>query len=178
MKRPILKIRKREPRVEDAHGFTLVLGAGDIPYPGVMTTNQDTRPLPGLDHVFDLDVMPWPLSGPWYDTIIAEHVLEHVRERLAFLDECHRLAVPGGTLIVEVPHYKHRYAFSMLDHRWFFTHNSFDPAYTIEGKFQKIRVEYRLFADLNLWLTWELLGRFLAKHTGLVSGLRFYLRIL
>ena len=31
------------------------------------------------------------------------HVLEHVRDPLAFLERCHRLVAPGGIMLVEVP---------------------------------------------------------------------------
>jgi predicted SAM-dependent methyltransferase len=165
------------PRLDDMQGRTLVLGAGEKPYPGAV--NVDLRPVPGIDIVQDLNAEHWEnIPSDAFDTIIAEHIIEHSKERLWFLDECRRIAKAGATVILEVPHYKHIYAHSMLDHRWTFTHQSFDETYVIRGKFKKQRVEYRLFTDLDLWLRWERLGRILAKHTGWVSGLRFYLTVL
>jgi predicted SAM-dependent methyltransferase len=169
--------RRNGTNQEDAVGSVLVLGAGEKPYPGA--TNVDLREVPGIDIVQDLNDKEWTsIPSDSYDTIIAEHIIEHVQERLWFLDECRRIGKNGGTLILEVPHYKHIYAHSMLDHRWTFTHQSFDESYVIKGKLQKLRVEYRLLTDTDLWLRWERLGRFLAKHTNLVSGLRFYIRII
>ena len=169
--------RRNGTNREDAHGAVLVLGAGEKPYSGA--TNVDIREVPGVDIVQDLNEKRWnSIPSDSFDTIIAEHIIEHVAERLWFLDECRRIGKNGGTLILEVPHYKHIYAHSMLDHRWTFTHQSFDDSYVIRDRLTKLRVEYRLFTDKDVWLRWEKLGRFLAKHTNLVSGLRFYLRVL
>ena len=166
-----------QPRFNDIRGNTIVLGAGEKPYPGC--TNVDFRAVPGIDIIQNLNEQYWSnIPSDQYDTIIAEHIIEHAFDRLWFLEECRRIAKSGATLILEVPHYKHIYAHSMLDHRWTFTHQSFDPTYVIQGKFQKIRVEYRLFTDKDVWLRWEKLGRFLAKHSNLVSGLRFYIEVL
>ena len=164
-------------RHEDVRGRTLVWAADEALAPNA--TNVDIRKVPGVEIVQDLNEQHWTeIPSDTFDTIIAEHVIEHVRERLWFLDECRRVARPGATLILEVPHWKHIYAHSMLDHRWTFTHQSFDTMYVTKGKFEKLRVEYRLFTDRNLWTQNEKLGRTLAKHTGIISGLRFYLRVL
>jgi len=173
----VLYCNHHRPRHHEILGRTVILGAGEKPYPGAI--NVDVRPVPGIDIVQDLNERNWTrIPSDTYDTIIAEHIIEHAFDRLWFLEECRRIAKPGGTLIIEVPHYKHIYAHSMLDHRWTFTHQSFDPTYVIRGKLTKKRVEYRLFTDKDIWLRWEKLGRFLARNTGLVSGLRFYLEIL
>jgi predicted SAM-dependent methyltransferase len=172
----VLYFNRNRPRLQEVLGRTLVLGAGEKPYPGA--TNVDARAVPGIDIVQDLNERNWTrIPSDTFDTIIAEHIIEHVFDRLWFLEECRRVGKPGASLIIEVPHYKHIYAHSMLDHRWTFTHQSFDETYVIRGKIRKKRVEYRLFTDKDLWLRWERLGRILAKHTGLVSGLRFYLEI-
>lgn len=166
--------RQHGPRLEDKRGATVVLGAGEKQYPNAF--NVDDRRVPGT-RFLDLNAPTWWLQSDAFDTIIAEHVLEHATDRLAFLRHCYRIAKPGASLIVEVPHWKHHYAHGMLDHRSTFAHNSFDGQYVLDGMFVKTRVEYRLFTDLDLWLSWEPLGRFLARHTGMVSGLRFYLRV-
>jgi SAM-dependent methyltransferase len=152
---------------------TLVLGCGTKPHR--IALNVDARALPGVDRVMDLNAVPWDLPSAHFRTVIAEHVLEHAKDRLAFLNECHRVARPGGWMIVEVPHFKHHYAHGMLDHRWTFAHNSFDAQYNLDGKWRKVRVDYRI-GTRGLWLRWERLGRVLAKYTGLVSGFRFYLQ--
>lgn len=41
-----LRRRQHGPRLEDMRGSTLVLGAGEKPYPGA--TNVDSRELPGV----------------------------------------------------------------------------------------------------------------------------------
>jgi len=133
-------------RLADIRGNTLILGAGAMPYPNA--TNVDRRPVEGIDITQHLNEKTWSnIPSDTYDTIIAEHIIEHVDERLWFLEECRRIGRQGATLILEVPHYKHIYAHSMLDHRWTFTQQSFDDSYVIRGKLRKIRVEYRIFTD-------------------------------
>jgi len=48
---------------------------------------------------------PLPYADDTVDFILAEHVMEHVTgpEALRFLDECHRILKPGGTLRVCCP---------------------------------------------------------------------------
>lgn len=153
----------------------LVLGCGDHPIDGAV--NVDSRPLPKVDTLHDLNFVPWPLSDGRFDLIVAEHILEHMTDPIAFLKEIHRVSRPGADVVIEVPHWKHHLAHGMPDHRTTWAHNSFDPTYVTAGKLEKIRVEYRLGCGPRFhWIKWQRLGRVLCKYTGLVSGLRFYLR--
>ncbi len=45
----------------------------------------------------------WPYQSGSFTCILALDVLEHLERREAFLDECHRVLAPGGTLLVAVP---------------------------------------------------------------------------
>lgn len=64
---------------------------------------------PGIaTHTWDLDVHPWP----WADGSVAElyssHFVEHVGDLVAFMNEAHRVLVPGGKLTI-----RHPYQFSV-----------------------------------------------------------------
>jgi len=138
------------------------------------------RQLPGVNLIHDLNVVPWPLTNGSFDRVVAEHILEHMADPMAFLREIHRVASIGALIEIEVPHWRHFLAHGMPDHRTTWAHNSFDPSYLLDGMFVKERVEFRLGDSPNfLWLRHtrsQWLGRQLCKRTGLVSGLRFYLR--
>lgn len=41
---------------------------------------------------------------PTFDAVFAQHVLEHVRDPASFLRAAHQLLMPGGKLVVAVPH--------------------------------------------------------------------------
>jgi SAM-dependent methyltransferase len=66
---------------------------------------MDVSPEVGAAFVHDWDVLPWPFDGSSIDEINASHVLEHTKDLIAFMNECHRILKPGGTMHVECPHY-------------------------------------------------------------------------
>lgn len=55
-----------------------------------------------LDYVGDVQRIPLPDTT--FDTVVCLQVLEHVPDPLAALREMHRVLVPGGKLIISVPH--------------------------------------------------------------------------
>lgn len=50
----------------------------------------DTRFLPYSKHIFDI--------------LLCHHIIEHVADEVRFLCECRRVLIPGGTLILGIPH--------------------------------------------------------------------------
>jgi len=67
------------------------------------TRIEAARQLLGKDRVFDTDVDGIPDSAGPFDVITTFHVLEHVRNPLAFLKRLRDLLTPAGWLVVEVP---------------------------------------------------------------------------
>jgi len=73
--------------------------------------NLDRVAGPGVDRVTNLDyeVQPdWPdnwIGGyQEFDCILASHVLEHIRNLIPLMRECHRILRPGGHLLIVAPH--------------------------------------------------------------------------
>lgn len=69
--------------------------------------NLDSRPLPGVDVVADLDAcrrqkLPFPSDA--IDEFMGNHILEHVSDTLALMQELHRIAKPGAKLVFRVPY--------------------------------------------------------------------------
>jgi ubiquinone/menaquinone biosynthesis C-methylase UbiE len=69
--------------------------------------NLDTRRLPGVDVVADLDAcrhkqLPFPADS--IDEFLGSHILEHLNDPLAFMQELHRIAKHGSTLVFRVPY--------------------------------------------------------------------------
>ena len=81
----------------------LSLGCGKwhIRLPG--ETTCDRLPLPDVDVVHDLDVTPWPFPDGSFYSVSALHLVEHLKSLLSFMDECHRIIAPGGSLYLETP---------------------------------------------------------------------------
>jgi SAM-dependent methyltransferase len=69
--------------------------------------NVDAVSGPGVDVVADLDHVgrePLPFADDSVDEILGSHLIEHVRDPLAVLQELHRIAKPGGTAVFNVPY--------------------------------------------------------------------------
>jgi len=79
--------------------------------------NVDIRSYSSTDLVADLNKPYWKeFSDNQFDIVIAEHIAEHMRERLDFVNECLRITKPNGLLIIEVPNWKHDSAHNTLEH--------------------------------------------------------------
>jgi SAM-dependent methyltransferase len=93
-----VRVAGREPVVLD-------LGCGAAKqYPGNL--GLDLRPAPGVDAVADLSG-PLPVADGSVDVIFTVHILEHLVDFLALVDECHRVLRPDGTLHVMSPWWGH-----------------------------------------------------------------------
>lgn len=65
--------------------------------------NVDAQALPGVDMVVDLEHR-LPFDDDSVAELLGNHVLEHIREPLKLMQELHRVAVPGATLALSMPH--------------------------------------------------------------------------
>jgi SAM-dependent methyltransferase len=86
--------------------------------------NLDLEPLPGVDFVHDINHLPLPFSDEEFDLISCKDVLEHV-DYIPAIRDLHRILKPGGRLIVRVPHFTSKDAYSDPTHRRFFTVQTF-----------------------------------------------------
>jgi hypothetical protein len=83
----------------------LNLGCGRSPLPGWV--NVDISAMPGIDVVADLDACrtrPLPFADDSVGEMRMSHVLEHIRDVLALMQELHRVAAPGCELTVRAPY--------------------------------------------------------------------------
>lgn len=70
---------------------------------GAMVTTLNMAPETGADIIADLE-KPLPIEDNSYDAVMLMNVLEHVFEYRALLDECARVLVPGGKIVIIVPY--------------------------------------------------------------------------
>ncbi|HRI45320.1 MAG TPA: methyltransferase domain-containing protein [Fimbriimonadaceae bacterium] len=69
--------------------------------------NLDLEALPGVDVVADLDrcaSQRLPFEDDRFDEVLASHLLEHLREPLAFMQELHRVCREGAIATFHTPH--------------------------------------------------------------------------
>ena len=67
---------------------------------------MDKRKLPGVDLVHDLEKFPYPLPSGVCQTIVASHIVEHIKPwfMLDFMDELWRISRVGGQLAISMPY--------------------------------------------------------------------------
>jgi hypothetical protein len=74
----------------------------------------------GVDFVVDLRQTPWPWADASVEAAHASHFVEHLTgpERCAFVNELHRILVPGGQCQIIVPHWASNRAYGDPTHAW------------------------------------------------------------
>ena len=112
----------------------LNLGCGRSPLEGWV--NVDLSPLPGIDVVADLDrcrTQPLPFADDSAVEFRMTHVLEHIGDTLALMQELHRIAQPRARITIRTPYGSSDDAYEDPTHRQRFFMNSFtyfaQPAY-------------------------------------------------
>lgn len=129
----IIKIQKavKEEPVE-TKPIKISLGAGTEPEEGFV--NVDIVPLDGIDVVHNLMVYPWPFDDNSAEYIKAKDIIEHMATHLPdgsssimkFVNECHRILKPGGTLWMQTPRYDAEFLWIDITHVRGFHERSFD----------------------------------------------------
>jgi SAM-dependent methyltransferase len=140
----------------------LDVGCGVNKHPGAI--GLDRNPRTRADVVADLDRFPYPFRDSAFDQLRAIHVIEHVADVLRTMEEFHRLVRPGGSIVVETPHYTDFSSFCDPTHRWHLNSFSFryfgeDHAgfgYYTQARLRETKVRVRLLAFWR-WLGFEFL---------------------
>ena len=107
----------------------LHLGAGRRKIRGAVTVDINPCLAPTL--VWDLNRVPYPLPDNSFDAIVCHHVLEHLDNVVAVMEEIHRLGRPGARVFIRTPHFSSWQYYTDPTHRHPFAARSFD--YFVEG---------------------------------------------
>jgi SAM-dependent methyltransferase len=131
------------------------LGCGGHKVPGAL--GIDSKALPGVDLVHDLQAVPYPLPDDCADEVHLYHVLEHFSDPLPVLQEVWRIARPRARVLIRTPHYSGRYAWIDPTHRRAFTSESFHYfgengySYYTWARFHVVQVRLKYFLEEHLW---------------------------
>jgi SAM-dependent methyltransferase len=74
-------------------------------FPGKPYLGIDARPGPGVDHVADVEALPYASRS--FGTVIAMNTFEHVPRFWRGFEEVHRVLRPDGALFISCPFYFH-----------------------------------------------------------------------
>lgn len=132
----------------------LDVGCGIKKYPG--SIGLDRNPHTNADVIADLDHVPYPFRSDSFREIRATHVIEHVSDVIATIEEFHRLLAPGGRAVIITPHYTDFSSFCDPTHKWhlnsfslrYFGKDNGGYGYYSAARFHEISTHVRLLA---LW---------------------------
>ncbi len=127
----------------------LNLGSGEYPKEGYVNVDFFSISEPDVRH--NLEVIPYPFEDDYFETIEADHVLEHLNHPFQVMKELYRISMPGGTIHIRVPHFSR--GFTHCDHKRGFDVTFpyyFDPNF--KGGYQNISLKlismkFRWFAQ-------------------------------
>lgn len=91
----------------------LNLGCGQFYKSGYVNLDFDSKTKADVLH--DLNQFPYPFEDSSFSLIEANHVLEHLTDSFGVMKELHRILIPGGRLIIKVPHFSR--GFSHPEHK-------------------------------------------------------------
>lgn len=95
----------------------LNLGSGMTTYRAPNVINLDAYPDGGTDVIFDLDSgSRLPFDDNYFDFILANHILEHLRNWWFVFEECARVLKPKGIMEIWVPGNGNDGIFGYRDH--------------------------------------------------------------
>ncbi|MBU2633713.1 MAG: class I SAM-dependent methyltransferase [Nanoarchaeota archaeon] len=106
----------------------LDLGSGPRPYKSKNNENVinvDFNPEMKPTVVHDLSEIPYPFKDNEFDKIYMGHILEHMKDTIKFMEEIYRIAKPNAKLIIRVPHFSCRGAWSNPTHYRAFAYEQF-----------------------------------------------------
>lgn len=129
----------------------LDVGCGGRKLPGAV--GMDILNLRGVDVVHDVDQTPWPFENNSFDLVFLNHVLEHVGDVVAVMEEIHRVLQPGGRVVIQVPYFRCVDAYNDPTHTHFFASKTLD--YFVEGAgLAEYRYSDKLFHKKGFWYGW------------------------
>ena len=86
-------------KVDDS--IKIQLGSGILYKEGYVNVDIDKSVKADVYH--DLDVYPYPFKDNSASIIVAKHIIEHLSNQMAFMQECYRILKPNGKLFIECP---------------------------------------------------------------------------
>lgn len=102
----------------------LNLGCGHAKFPAKNVTNLDAYEVCKPDVVADLE-KPLPFADESFDVILANHVMEHLKNWWGCFEECARILAPGGKLLMYIPDCGNDTMMGFRDHVSYININSF-----------------------------------------------------
>lgn len=136
----------------------LDVGCGKNKFEGAV--GLDNNPRTDADVIHDLGDVPYPFEDSEFDLVVTRHVIEHVPDAVAFVEELHRITRPGGRIEILTPHYTNPDWANDPTHRNHFnsySFNSFIPERQVFDFYTEARLKPKDI-EVSLANLWRSLG--------------------
>lgn len=139
-------------------GLRLNLGAADRNFPGFASVDI----VPPADFVTDLS-QRWPWEDGTVEEVVAHDVIEHIEDRIHFMNELHRVLQAGSKATIETPNASrgagffqdptHKAPWVLNSFQYFedgsFAHNRLAKSYGITARFKILSLGERSYKDAH-----------------------------
>ncbi len=106
--------------------------------------NKEIKP----DIIHNLDTYPWPFEDQSCFELHCNHFVEHVHSLNKFMEECHRILVPKGLLVISAPYYTSFEASMNPDHKRVINEKTF--LFFNQEYIKKSKVEFDTHANFKV----------------------------
>ena len=113
--------------------------------------NVDLTKKYGAEVTHNLEKFPYPFKNNEFDEILADNVIEHLKDTIRVMEELHRISKPGAIIKIIVPHYSGCMAFSHLTHKSFFGSGTFNN-FERESWEKYSKIEFKVLEKRLIWL--------------------------
>jgi hypothetical protein len=108
----------------------------------------------GVDVKLDIGNDPWPWEDNTVEEAHASHFVEHLTgmQRVHFVNELHRVLVPGAGCLIITPHWASQRAYGDVTHQW-------PPVsefwfYYLSEEWRKVNAPHNSFYKCDFEVTW------------------------
>ena len=99
----------------------------------------------------DLNKIPWPFKDSIFKEVLMKSVLEHLNNPIKIVKEVIRISKKGAKLVIIVPHARSLASVTDIQHKTYFTENSFCPELLKEYELSGLILKRADFIYKNKW---------------------------
>lgn len=122
----------------------LDLGCGNNKKKGFIGVDIDKNS--EADYFVDFEKDRLPFEDNSVEEVNAHHIMEHMHDLYFVMKELYRVCENNAIIIIEVPHYKYKGAFSNPAHCRYFTEDTF---YSFDKSYDKLNKYSQMFPDVD-----------------------------
>jgi SAM-dependent methyltransferase len=115
----------------------LNFGCGRAIKKGDGWVNADIQKAPDIEYSFDFESFPYPFEADTFDLVLADNVIEHLRDCERVVAELHRICKNNAEIIVRVPYWNAKCAYNDVTHKAFFNEVAMEQLFGLNSTYRR-----------------------------------------